>query len=270
MNRLSWKPFWGEILLPYYILAIVLYLYFEYLKKDILSGVSLGILLYKPTFLIIILPMILIARRTKIILGFCICSIMIIFLSILAVGFETCIGYMRFLLGLSTTNYSAGEIFRTWKYVDIFSFSRLLLGTITPAVLIIIAIISLIPFIFLIKQWWRLSGLNKSNQELLNASAITLTTVINPHFGIYDTVILVPSTLLTLNILYRNSKVYHINELNPSFEALLVSIYILPWITQYTASSIGLQVFTIAIVILAIYQITFARTLPNLYRTPTE
>jgi len=272
---LSFEPFIMETIIggnssAVLYFAIVLYLYFEYSKKDILSGVSLGILLYKPTFLIIILPMLLIARRTKILVGFFISSIIIIFLSTLAVGFETCIGYMRFLFGLSTTTYSAGEIFRTWKFVDIFSFSRLLFGTITPTVLLIIVIISLIPYIFLIKQWWRMSGLNKSNQELLNASAITLTAVINLHFGIWDTIILVPSTLLTLNILYRNSKIHHINEINPLFEALLVSIYILPWVTQYIARSFGLQVFTIAIVILASYQITFARTFPKPFKTPIE
>lgn len=262
---LSFEPFIMETILGgntsivgYF--AVVLYLYFEDLNKEILAGSSLGILLYKPTFLIIIVPMVLIARKTKILLGFCICSIVLVLLSILTVGFETCIEYMRFLLGVSTTTLSAEVIFRTFKYVDIFSFSRLLFGTITSSVLILIVIISLVPFIFLIKKWWNLSGLNKSGRELLNASAITLTTIINLHFGIYDTVILVPSILVTVNVFYRDSKIYNIDKLTPSFEALLASIYILPWISQYVARIAGLQLFTVALGVLASYQIILERT----------
>ena len=268
---LSFEPFIMETILGgntsiVGYLAVVLYLYFENLNKEILAGSSLGILLYKPTFLIIILPMVLIARRAKILLGFCICSVVLICLSVLTVGFEICVEYLRFLLGVSTSTLSGEEIFRTWKYVDIFSFSQLLFGSITLPVLILIVIISLIPFIFLIKKWWGLSGLNKGGRELLNASALTLTTILNLHFGIYDTVILVPSILLTVNVFYRSSEIYNIDKLTPSFEALLVSIYILPWISQYMARIAGLQLFTLAIAILASYQIILERTFPKLFK----
>jgi hypothetical protein len=244
--------------------AIALSLYFGHLKKDLISGLSLGICLYKPTFLIVILPMIVIARRTKILLGFSICSIIVVLLSALTVGFETCIQYMQFLLGVSTMTLRSEEIFRTWKYVDIFSFSRLLFGTISPAVLILIVIASLVPFIFLIKLWWKRNSLNKSSQELLKASAITLTIIINLHFAIYDSVILVLSILLTVNVLYRNSTVQNSTALTPGFEALLVSIYILPWISQPVARITGFQLFTLAMVIMGIYQISLARTYSNL------
>jgi hypothetical protein len=266
---LSFEPFLMEDVFggnssAFGFLAIALSLYFGHLKKDLLSGLSLGICLYKPTFLIVILPMMVIARRTKILLGFSICSIIMIFLSALTVGFETCIQYMRFLLGVSTTTLRGEEIFRTWKYVDIFSFSRLLFGTISPAVLILIVIASLVPFIFLIKLWWKLNSLNKSSQELLKASAITLTIIINLHFGFYDSVILVLSILLTVDVLYRNSIVQNSAELTPGFKALLVSIYIFPWISQPVARITGFQLFTLAIAIMGIYQILLARAYSKL------
>ena len=182
----------------------------------------------------------------------------------MTVGFETCIEYMRFLLGVSTMALGSEEIFRTWKYVDIFSFTRLLFGTISPEVLILIIIASLIPIIFSIKLWWNLNSLNKSSQELLIASSITLTIIINLHFAIYDTVILVLSILLTVDVLYRNSTVQNSTELTAGFKALLLSIYILPWITQYVARISGFQPFTLAIAIMGSYQILLARTYSKL------
>ena len=151
---LSFEPFLMETVLggnssALAFFAYALFLYFWHFKKDLRSGLSLGILLYKPTLLIFIFPMILIARRTKILLGFCIFSIIMLSLSTLTVGFETCVEYMRLLLGVSSTTLKAEEIFRTWKYVDIFSFSRLLFGTISPTVLILIVIASLVPIIFI-------------------------------------------------------------------------------------------------------------------------
>jgi alpha-1,2-mannosyltransferase len=244
--------------------AIALSFYFGQLKKDLISGLLLGICLYKPTFLIVILPMIVISRSLKILLGFSISSVILLLLSALTVGFETCIKYMQFLLGLSTTILRGEVIFRTWKYVDIFSFGQLLLGTASPIVLILIVTASLIPFIFLIKLWWKLNSLNKSSQELLKASAITLTIIINLHFAIYDSVILVLSILLTVNVLYRTSTGQNSAELTPGFKALLFSIYILPWISQHMARTSGFQLFTLAIVIMGIYQISLVRTYSKL------
>jgi len=234
--------------------ALALFFYFGHLKKDLISGCSLGILLYKPTFLVIILPMLFIARKTKILLGFIICSIIIILLSILTVGSETCIEYMRFLLGVSSMAVGSEEVF-----------TRILFGTISPSILILIITASSVPIIFSIKSWWKLDSLNKSSQDLLKASSIPLTIIINLHFGIYDTVILVLSILLTADVLYRNSTIQNSTKLTSGFKALLLSIFIIPWITQYVARITGFQPFTLAIVILGSYQILLART----YSKPT-
>ena len=271
---LSFEPFFMETIFggnssAIGFFAIALFLYFEYLQKDFFSGVSLGILLYKPTLLIFLLPMLLIARRTKILIGFSACSIILIFLSILTVGFETCIEYIRFLVGVSTTALGNEQIFREWKYVDIFSFSRLLFKTISPTVFILIALMSLSPFILLLKLWWKSSCLNKDSQDLLKASAITLTTIINLHFGIYDTVILVLSLLLTVNVFFRKFAAYNSVKLSSGLKALLASIYIIPWISQYLARTIGFQPFTLAIAIMGGYQILILRSYSKITRLHT-
>jgi hypothetical protein len=50
------------------------------------------------------------------------------------------------------------------------------------------------------------------------------------------------------------------------FKALLVSIYIFPWISQYIARVTGIQMFTLAVAIMGSYQIflvsTYSKTPP--------
>ena len=238
--------------------AFALFLYFGHFKKDFLSGLSLGILIYKPTFLIVILPMLLVARKTKTLFGFSICSITLIFLSMLTAGYETCIEYVRFLVGASSSTLASETIYRTWKYVDILSFSRLLFGTISPIILVLIVVPSLVIIMQSIKYWWKINDLGTNSQELLKASVITFTCIINLHFAIYDTVILVLSVFLTVNVLYRNAKDKNSTDLPPLFEFLLVSIYVTPWISQSVARSSGLQIVTLFIAIIGSYQLLHA------------
>ena len=240
--------------------SFALFLYFLHFKREILSGLSLGILLYKPTLLIIILPMIFIARKIKIFLGFLISCIGMMLLSILTVGFDTFFQYIRFLIGVSGSTLRSEVIFPIWKYVDIFSFSQLLLGTISQEILIKIIIISFIPIIFLIRLWHKIDCLNIDNQNLLVASTITMTTIINMHFGIYDTVIIILPIMLTADILYRYSKIQNSEGLNQGFKALLLFIYILPWVSQHMARITGFQLFSFAIAIMGGYQIFLAYT----------
>jgi hypothetical protein len=261
---LSYEPFLIETVLggnssAVGFFAYALFLYFRHLKNDLLSGFSLGILLYKPTFLIIILPMVLIARRARILLGFTICCIIFFFLSAQTVGLETCIKYMRLLIGFSTMASGPEEIYRTWKYVDIFSFSRLLFGTISPTIFISIILASLAPVIFSIKMWWKLNSLNKSCQEMLIASSITFTIIINLHFGMYDTVILVLSILLSINVLNRDCTNQYPSDCTSGFTILLVSIFVFPWISQHVARITGIQLFTLVIVIIGGYQVLLTR-----------
>ena len=91
-----------------------------------------------------------------------------------------------------------------------------------------------------------------------------MTTIINLHFGIYDTVILVLPILLTADVLYRNSQIHKSTQLTHGFKALLLSIYILPWISQHVARITGFQLFSLAIAIMGSYQILLAHTYSKL------
>jgi len=262
---LSFEPFIMETILggnssAVGFLAMALFLYFDYMKKDIASGFTLGFLIYKPTFLVLILPMLLVARKIKVLAGFVLCCLFTALLSIMIVGRETCVEYVRFLLGFSTLSFGSDTILRTWKYVDIFSFCRLLFGDISPPVLLIIITATLIILFFSVKLWWKMQYLDDSVREIVKASVLTLTIIINLHFGIYDCVLLVLSALLTLNALYRNFNFLESTDHRSGFIALLVTNYTVPWLSQSVASFTGFQMFTITVLIMGSYQIILANT----------
>lgn len=238
--------------------ALSLFLYFQNLDKEVASGISLGILLYKPTFLIVLLPMLCVARRTKVMLGFAVSAMMAVLLSVMMVGTETCMRYVQFLFGFSSIKLDVDQFTRLWKYVDVFSFSRLLFRHISSIALILIAVAASIPVIYSIRLWWNMNTLNKTSREILIASAITLTHVINLHFGIYDCVFLILPILLTVNAFFRNFPGSTANVISPIFKALLLSIYILPWFTQHVARITDFQMITIIIAGMGYYQIYLA------------
>ena len=95
-----------------------------------------------------------------------------------------------------------------------------------------------------------------------------MTTIINLHFGIYDTVILVVPILLTADVLYRNSQIY--TQLTHWFKDLIMSIYILPWISQHVARVTGFQLFSVALAIMGSYQILLAHTYSKLTQLHME
>ncbi|HET6890971.1 MAG TPA: glycosyltransferase family 87 protein, partial [Pyrinomonadaceae bacterium] len=90
----------------------------------ILSGLALSLCAYKPTLLVLILPMLVITRRYLTVVGFVAgCGVLAI-ISILSVGWQGCLGYINNLLYFANASTGTVSTLRSWKYVDINSFFR--------------------------------------------------------------------------------------------------------------------------------------------------
>ncbi len=240
----------------FFVIALALYL--NRREFFTLSGMALGLCLYKPTFLLLIIPMFMFARRIKLLLGFFTTGVFLAVISCLAVGVQPCLDYLNIATGASRMSVSALGFFRTFKYVDILSFFRLLSGgfsLITWAGAIASALVS-VPF--LIRLWWKLDRLDVRRKDLVWASTLTLTTVLNLHFGIYDSIIVVLAILLTANALYQ--PVNHAGPaLTPLFRSLIILLYVTPWLTQQMTKLIGLQIFTVVLAVTGVYQLYLAQ-----------
>ncbi len=81
--------------------------------------------------------------------------------------------------------------------------------------------------------------------------AVTATLVLNLYVGIYDSVLIVPALWLTAEEVYRRT-----GELASTFQWLLLVVFISPWISQFLAGSIGLQIDTLALLAVGGYQLS--------------
>ncbi len=234
--------------------ALALAIYFEHAGRFTLSGVSLALCLYKPTFLLLILPMLMFSRRTRTIVGFLSGAAVLAGISLISIGKQSSLDYLNILLGASAKSLSTRAVFRTFKYTDIFSFSRLLFGNFKAMywATITITAVSSLPLLF--QRSWKTANLNHKRKDLVYACTLTWTTVFNVHFGIYDAVIVVLAILLTANVLYQSSD-KHSTALSPGFRTMVILLYIVPWISQYMAMVLRVQLFTLVLAAAGAYQL---------------
>ena len=222
----------------------------------ILSGLALSLCAYKPTLLVLILPMLVITRRYLTVLGFVAGCGLLTLTSWLIVGWQGCLRYINTLLYFTeaSTNTVTASGMRSWKYVDINSFFRLLVGdypylrwTLTGAVFIFV-----LPLLF--RLWWKADRKQPNDQSLVWALTLTWTLVLNIYLGIYDSTLAVLSVLLMTDVFYRQGDRDQL-PLWPTYKLILLLLYVVPWITQPIARLSGVQLYTLVLALLGIYQI---------------
>ncbi len=259
---LSFEPFLYETVIggnssAFGFMIIVLALCLERRGKSFLSGVAFGLCFYKPNIMLLIAPMIVIARQGRMLLGIFLSGLMLAGVSILTVGWEPCLQYADISRMASHAAWSAEEVYRTYKYVDIFSFSRLLFGSVTTLAWIAIIAGSLVLAAFLGRIWRDFKLIDQGHRDLAWGCTLTWTAVLNPHFGIYDTIIVVPAIMLTANFLYARSRSGPA-ALPPMFAALTALLYLTPYVSQQLARTFGLQLLTLVLAAIGTYQLLLA------------
>ncbi len=237
--------------------VIALAIYFERTGNLLASGISFSLCLYKPTLLFLIIPMLILSRRFRILAGFLGGSAVLAGTSFLLVGKQPCMDYLNILFGAAHKSLGTEVIFRTFKYVDIFSFFRLLYGNAGTWYWVSIISAALASLPFLVRLWWKFNGLDNDRRDLVFACTLSWTAVLSLHFGIYDTVIVVFAVLLTANVLYQNSGQQDA-VLPPGFRSLVILLYLTPWMSQHAAMLIRTQIFTLALAATGAYQLILA------------
>lgn len=221
------------------------------------SGAVLALCAYKPTLLLLVVPMLFVTGRWLTIAGLAAGSVVLAVFSWLLVGIEGCINFINRLLFFSTTTTNVVTGLRSWKYVDLNFFMRLLLPNQTYVRWAIIAIIVLALIPFLVFKWWRLRG--EEQRRLLWALTLTWTPVLTIYMGIYDSTILVLPALLLTAEFYKAG--YTSDSLPFAYRCLLLALYLSPWFTQNIAMLTGVQIFTLVIAAFGIYQLRSAHEL---------
>jgi hypothetical protein len=221
--------------------------------RQMLSGVALALCSYKPTLLLFILPMIVITRRFSTLIGFLTGFLFLAVVSLLLVGWQGCVSYVNTLFYISDHSTAAVTGLRPWKYVDVNSFFRLLLGRHVYLRWIFVAAVCLSVLPLLFRFWLRAD--REGDQSLVWASVLTWTLVLNAYVGIYEATLVVLSALLTTHAFYRRANKTQF-ELAPVYKLSILSLYLTPWITQLIARLSGVQLYTLALAMFGGYQLS--------------
>lgn len=223
----------------------------ERARRYILSGFFLSLCAYKPTLLLLLVPMLVITQRYLTLLGFVLGCGLLALVSLLLIGKQGCLGYVNTLLFFTSASTGFASGLRSWKYIDINSFFRPLLGGSPYLRWGMTAAASLLALPFLVRFWW---NSRRGNKAILDwALAIVWTMVLNLYVGIYDSTLVVLSLLLTTDFVYRHRG--EDRRLPTSYKLILLLLYFVPWVTQPIARLTGIQTYTLVLVVLGCWQL---------------
>lgn len=255
----SFEPFLFECWLGGQLSAVGTFsfaLCYYFLKKDrpLLAGVALGLCFYKPTLLLLMIPMLLAGRQWLMLTGMTLTGLLYLAFSLLMAGWECTLGYIDVLLAFRQQSSGAEQfVIREWKYVDVNHFWQMLTGhTIgKQAVLGVISLAILTPLVGWF--WWRDRGLPT---DRLWAATLLMVPVVNLYFGIYDTVLVVQAAIIITTLVMRENN----GRLSGSpWVYGLLALALVPWFTQPVAKSVGVQWLTLVLLGLSVYVLLYIK-----------
>jgi hypothetical protein len=229
-------------------------LYLLHYGNPFAAGLVLSACFYKPTLLLLILPLLLVARHFRILYGVATGAVALIVLSWTAVGTGACLGFIRLLVFYAHAETGDMSMFRNWKYVDLGAFWRLLPFPHPVALGLVPLLIAGFSVAWIGWEWRNYKRRNPSQQRLLWAAALTWTPVLNLYGPVYDTVLAALGCLIAADVVYQysNKNLYRL----PQFVGLLAAVYLTPWFSNFLARTAGLQAFTVVLWIMGAYLLT--------------
>ncbi|HTU27022.1 MAG TPA: glycosyltransferase family 87 protein [Pirellulales bacterium] len=256
--------------------------------RPLSAGAVLAFCLYKPTLLILILPMLLLTRRWQMLLGGALMTAALTALSWWAVGTQGLIDYGQLLARYVAMRRDAPETIPHLKYVDFMIFLQRIVPHPPAALWWVLAAIGCAAATYLARLAWRVGSLSaecgpskplgdraqgadsdfECARQLAWAAALACTPILSPHCAIYDTIFVIPAILLTANVLAlrkctsdMTTVVPAVPGLTTTFAVLTALVYLTAWFTQPLAGICHVQALTLALAALGIYIACLARQL---------
>ena len=237
---ISFLPFYSWCLLTgqtsafgFFWLASAIYL--DRQGRSLASGCALAVLLYKPTLLLLLLPMLAITKRWRCLAGFFMGAAILGLASLFVIGFSGIPDYLEMLAFFSRAKRSGLHL--TQFDVDAYAFFLPLAGKYSWLAMLVLAV-SVTPL--LIKAW-------RQDPKNSFAIAITWTLVLNFYVVIYDATLVILAVVLTAGLLSP--------KLPRGLRWLLLALFLIPWVSRQSAAGYGFQPMTVALVAFGGYQL---------------
>ena len=228
--------------------------YFLSRNRPMASGMALGLCFYKPTLLLLMLPLLVVGRRWRMLLGMTITGVLLAGLSLALVGWDVSAGYLDVLLNFRKSTSGGGLPILTWKYVDLNNALRSLWGGQSLARTAVFGMLALAPFAWLAKAWWRWDSCEAPSRQWLWAATLAWLPILNLYVGIYDSIFVVQSALLAADVLLRERR--SASPLTDStFAYWMLAIAASAWFSQPLARACGVQVYSLALIGLGLLEL---------------
>jgi alpha-1,2-mannosyltransferase len=222
--------------------------------KLFLSGLALSILAYKPTLLVLIVPLLVLTRRFRAIGGLIAGCAALFIVSTAFGGFAVWPAYARFVRMFgrvaSLTDRSGLPL---TNFVDIGSCLQAIAGGRSVAATAAALIATCVVAVALSVLWWRSAKASRPAQLLAWATALTWTLLINIYVPIYDTVLVVVAIVLTLGALRELGW----KSATDLFAFAAIFTLGASWITSPFAADHHVQMLSIFLAILGCSQLYF-------------
>jgi len=215
--------------------------------RAVLSGLALSLCAYKPTLLVLILPMLFVTRRFKTLAGFGIGALALILFAMAVEGVRVWSGYLDMLLDLTRMH----SLLRLSVYIDLRAFTSLLSPTHSWIILASVVAFGAWVIFGLFRVWLSSVGAGRTANTLVWATTITWTLLLNIYVPMYDSILAVLSTVVIARVLQ--------NFAGRWFGILCVLIFGSVWFTVQVAERTGIQVITILLAALGALQLFAAK-----------
>lgn len=218
---LGFPPFFMLVIAGGQISAIgcfifALWLYLSRRHRKLSAGAVLGLLLYKPTLVIFLLPALLFSRQFRMLIGFTVVSGLLLILSVWMIGPA---GLIRYLAILREFNSLVGLGYtRSAMHADLPAFIRQLFGVDIKYVSMALAL--------------PLTYLTRHNPE----RAMVPTMVLSSYAPVYDLIILVPLMIIAYKLVSPN---------------LLAFLFVVSFFSVPICELTGVQIITPVLLVLS-------------------
>ena len=216
------------------------------------SGLALSVLVYKPTLLLFLVPMLFLTRRFRALFGFVTGTAALVLASTMFEGMGIWPVYLRFLsLFGKVAGLNGKRTVQLWKFIDVGSClqavdggrTRVGIAILIPAATIIAGALAVL--------LWRSAKGGKGAQSLAWAATVTWTLLLNIYVPMYDSVLLAIAVVLTLGAV----KELEWRAAMRWMTLLCLSISAVSWTSLEFAKHHGVQMLSIGLAVLGLAQL---------------
>ncbi len=214
-------------------------------KHDFIGGLLIGLCIYKPNIVFILVIATLIARP-KAFWGMLAVAIPATMLSLHTVGMSGLRTYVELSTSLATSQWTLET--PHWK---VHGLAPLLDKVFSGHGKLLVVMIG-VPVAVALGWIWRKS--ENDRWWLASAALLNTNALLNPYVPIYDLLLIIPAGLITV-LYYVRKHEDHLSEVTPQIIAIVSVLFVGPHLSQSVAYATGVQVFPVLLTMILILQI---------------